>query len=89
MFDLLRAELQDCFNALKEVNPDQVYSSRRGTELGNKKDSNVNNNSNDDDDMNGENHEPQPGISNEVQKKKPKSIVILNILFYLLILIST
>ena len=56
MFDPLRAELQDCFNALKEVNPDQVYSSRRGTELGNKKDSNVNNNSNDDDDMNGENH---------------------------------
>ena len=69
VFDPLHAELQDCFNALKEVNPDQVYSSRRGTELGNKKDSNVNNNSNDDQEAN----EPQAGTSNEVQKKKPRS----------------
>ena len=69
VFDPLHEELQDCFNALKEVNPDQVYSSRRETELGNKTELNVNNNSSDGQEPN----EPQPGTSNDVQKKKPKS----------------
>ena len=61
VFDVLQAELQDCFNALKEVNPDQVYSSRRVTELGNKKECNVNNSNINDDE---ETTETQPGTSN-------------------------
>ena len=70
VFDPLREELQDCFNALKEVNPDQVYSSRRGKELGN-----VNNNNNE------ECNKPQASTSTDEtpQKKKPKSNSNFNI----------
>ena len=31
-FEPLRLELNDCFGALKDVNPDQVFSNRKGME---------------------------------------------------------
>ena len=34
-FEPLTKELNECFGALKDVNPDQVYSSRRGSKFGN------------------------------------------------------
>ena len=34
-FEPLSKELNKCFGALKDVNPDQVFSSRRGSKFGN------------------------------------------------------
>ena len=34
-FEPLRVELNDCFGALKDVSPDQIYSNRKGMEEGN------------------------------------------------------
>ena len=31
-FEPLRRELQDCFGALKDVSPDQIFSNRKGME---------------------------------------------------------
>ena len=60
-------ELNECFGALKDVNPDQLYSSRHGTHVGNPveldKETNVNNSNSD---------ISQPSTSKKEQKK-PRS----------------
>ena len=32
-FEPLHRELQDCFSALKDVSPDQIFSNRKGMEI--------------------------------------------------------
>ena len=69
-FEPLSKELNECFGALKDVNPDQVYSSRRGTKLGNpvKENSNKSNDS----------QEPTTSAaSGSSSDKKPKSNCIM------------
>ena len=64
-FKPLCRELNKCFGTLKDVNPDQLFSSRHGTHVGNPVEV-------DDDDTNANNSNaetPQPGAS----KKKPRS----------------
>ena len=74
----LHKELQECFGVLKDVNPDQVFSSRRGTQFGNQAsggDENINNNNTDA--VEGNENEPQPTTSTSTDekslRKKPKS----------------
>ena len=63
-FEPLTKELNECFGALKDVNPDQVYSSRRGSKFGNP----VNPEDNKSDATDG------PSTSStEMKDKKPKS----------------
>ena len=67
-FEPLCRELKECFAALKDVNPDQLFSSRRGTHVGNPVEV-------DDDDPNANNSNaetPQPGTSKK-EKKKARS----------------
>ena len=62
-FEPLCKELNECFGALKDVNLDQVFSSRHGTHVGNpvevQEDANINN-------SNGEN--PLPSTSQKDKK---------------------
>ena len=59
----LTKELNECFGALKDVNPDQVYSSRRGSKFGNPVNPEDNTESTD-----------GPSTSSaETKEKKPKS----------------
>ena len=64
-FEPLCKELNECFGALKDVNPDQLFSNRRGTHVGNPVDI-------DEDNANNSNAEtPQPSTSykeNKVRK---------------------
>ena len=63
-FEPLTKELNECFGSLKDVNPDQVYSSRRGTKMGNTVNENSSNN----------NDSQQPSTSAASDSdKKPKS----------------
>ena len=66
-FEPLCKQLNECFGALKDVNPDQLFSSRCGTHVGNpvevQDDANINN-------SNGE--MPLPSTSQK-DKKQPKS----------------
>ena len=75
---LLHKELQECFGALKDVNPDQVFSSRCGTQFGSQAsggDDNINNNNTDA--VEETENEPQPTTStsddDKSLRKKPKS----------------
>ena len=67
-FEPLCKELNECFGALKDVNPDQLFSSRRGTHMGNPIEVD------DDKNVNNSNSEiPQPSTSDKDNKKNPKS----------------
>ena len=68
-FEPLTKELNECFGALKDVNPDQVYSSRRGTKLGNpvdEDDRNVNNNA----------ASAEPSTSSGTSEKEKKIVIV-------------
>ena len=61
-FEPLCKELNECFGALKDVNPDQLFSNRRGTHVGNPVDI-------DEDNANNSNAEtPQPSTSHKENK---------------------
>ena len=64
-FEPLCKELNECFGALKDVNPDQLYSNRHGNHVGNPVDV-------DDENVNSNAECPQPSTSQK-EKKKPRS----------------
>ena len=73
-FEPLRQELNDCFGALKDVTPDQVFSNRRGNEK-----PHANADTNDD----GANGDAQSNEVTTTTSKKAKSKYIYILLLFL------
>ena len=59
-FEPLRVELNNCFGALKDISPDQVYSNRKGMEESNGSNS-------------GDNTEVMKPSSSKVHEEKPEN----------------
>ena len=69
-FEPLQHELQDCFGALKDVSPDQIFSNRKGME---KPPASDNNNENNGDAQPGTSTAETNNTTSTTSTKKPKS----------------